>query len=72
VHLEDLPPWALPALATVAAITLLVWTARCLRRRFLQGREDLERARSEARSHHTGREPSLGPLTPEPEAGPDL
>lgn len=66
MHLKDLPPWALPTLAAMAAVALLVWTARCLHRRFRQGREDLERARTEARSHQTGREPSLGPLTPEP------
>lgn len=72
MHLEDLPSWAMPTLASLAAVALLVWTAGWLRRRFRQGREDLEQARSEARSHQTRREPSLGPLTPEPEAGPEL
>ena len=72
VNLEDLPSWAIPALASLAAVTLLVWATVYLRRRFRQGREELEKARNEARSHQTGREPSMGPLTPDPEAGPDL
>ncbi len=70
--LEDLPPWALPTLAILAALSLVFWAAGGLRRRYRQGREDLEKARDEARSNQTRREPSLGPVTPEPEAGPDL
>lgn len=71
-ELKSLPPWALPAILAAVALVLLGPAALFLRRRFRQGRQDLEQARLEARTLHTDREDSLGALTPDPEAGPDL
>jgi hypothetical protein len=51
---------------------VFVWGASRLRRRWVQGRQDLEQARLDSRAHQTGREGSLGPLTPDPEVGQDL
>ncbi len=70
--LENLPAWALPALAGVVILLCAVWGALRLRRRWAQGRQDLEQARLASRANQTGRAESLGPITPDPEVGQDL
>ena len=67
MSLEHLSPWAWPALAAVVAL-LALWGAVRLRRRWQQGRADLEEARMQARAWKMDREGSLGPVTPEPAA----
>jgi len=69
--LANLPPWALPVLAVVALL-LAIWGALSLRRRWRQGRRDLEQARLASRAFQTGRADSLGPITPDPDVGQDL
>ncbi len=70
--IDNLPSWTLPALAGAIALLAFVWVAFRLRRRWVQGRQDLAQARIDSRAHQTGREGSLGPLTPDPEVGQDL
>lgn len=70
MSLDRLPVWAWPALAAVAALLVLLAALR-LRRRWRQGRADLEEARAQARAWEMDREVSLGPVTPAPPAEPE-
>lgn len=72
MKIEGLPPWALPALAAILVVLVLAWAALRVRRRWIQGRNDLEEARREVRQVNTRREESLGPLTPAPPPAADL